>query len=57
MKKTENSNLLVQIIQPKIPTKLNELKNNCLYLANESITTTELAEALGKPIQQIIAFF
>jgi len=57
MKKNESNNLLLEIIHHNISHATNELKNNALYLANESITAVELGKIIGKPVSEIIAFF
>jgi len=57
MKKNESNNLFLEIIRHNISHATNELKNNTLYLVNESITAAELGKIIGKPVSKIIAFF
>jgi hypothetical protein len=57
MPKNEKNDLLVEIIRQKVPLNLNELRNKCFYLASENVTAAELAEVLGKPTNEIVAFF
>ena len=56
-KKNENSDLLLKIIHRNILNTTNEFKNNKLYLVEENITPVKLGEIIGKPVNEIIAFF
>ncbi|CAG8648286.1 5012_t:CDS:2 [Ambispora gerdemannii] len=49
MKMNENNNLLGEIIRQHLPQQTNKVTNNCLYLATESLTVTELGAAIRQP--------
>ena len=57
MKKDESNDLLLEIIRKSAPNVVNEFKGNNLFLATENITAAELGEVVGKPVNEIIAFF
>ncbi len=57
MKKDESNDLLLEIICKSAPSVANEFKGNNLYLAAENITAAELGKVIGKPVNEIIAFF
>ncbi|CAG8801945.1 28797_t:CDS:2, partial [Racocetra persica] len=47
-----SSNLLVEMIRRHTLNTDNELKNNTLYLANESVTAAELGEIIGQGVSR-----
>ena len=57
IKNNEDNDLLLKIIRRNILNSANEFKNNKLYLVDENITLVELGEIIGKPVNEIAAFF
>ena len=56
-KKEVNDSLLVELLRQELSQTTNQFKNNCLWLADESITLEELGKLLGQPTAKITAFF
>jgi translation initiation factor IF-2 len=55
--KNKNNNLFLEIIRYHFANSTNEFRGNTLFLADESISASELAETIARPVAEIIAFF